>query len=96
MWHSCFLYPFLIVYYPGKYKTQTNCDEAVDDSLAALKLSPDWFVASKTIKKVCTALYADDDLLFFDGDSGDVTFCWNEMGIFSVNLNNINFDNKFD
>ena len=36
-------------------------------------------------------MYADADLLFFDEDS-DVTFCCNEMGILSVNLNNINLD----
>ena len=77
-------------------KTQRMCDEAVDDSLAEWKLIPDWFVTSKMIKKLYTALYADDGLLFFDDDSGDVTFCCNEMGIFSVNLNNINLDNNFD
>ena len=27
------------------------CDEAVDDSLASLKLIPDWFLTSKMIKK---------------------------------------------
>ena len=63
-----------IVYCPDKYKTQTLCDEAVDDSLAALKLLPDWFVTSKMIKKLYTALYADDGLHFFDEDSGDVIF----------------------
>ena len=36
------------------------CDEAVDDSLATLKLIPDWFVRSKMIKKRFTALYADE------------------------------------
>ena len=41
-------------------------------------------------------MYADDGLLFFDEDSGDVTFCCNEMGILRVNLNNINRDNNFD
>ena len=50
------------------------CDEAVDDSLTALKFIPDWFVTSKMIRKLCTALYADDSLLLFGGDSGDVTF----------------------
>ena len=39
------------------------CDEAVDDSLAALKLILDWSVTSKVIKKLYTALYADN-LLF--------------------------------
>ena len=40
--------PFLIVYCPDKYKTERMCDKAVD-SLAALKLIPDWFVTSKII-----------------------------------------------
>ena len=30
--------PFMIVYCPDRYKTQRMCDEAVDDSLVALKL----------------------------------------------------------
>ena len=33
--------PFLIVYCPDKYKTQRMCNEAVDDSLAALRLISD-------------------------------------------------------
>ena len=37
-----------------------------------------------------------DGLLFFDEDFGDVTFCCNEIGILSANLNNINLDNNFD
>ena len=72
------------------------CDEAADDSVAALKLIPDWLVTRKMIKRLYTALYADDGLLFFDESSGDVTFCCNEMSILSVNLNNINLDNNFD
>ena len=89
-------YPFLIVYCRDTYKTQRMCDEAVDDSLAALKLIPDWFVTNKMIRKLYTALYADDGLHFFDDDAGDVTFCWNEMGILSVDFNNTNLDNNFD
>ena len=50
------------------------CDEAVDDSLTVLKLIAYWFVPGKVIKKLFTALYADDGLLFFDEDSGDATF----------------------
>ena len=72
------------------------CDEAVDDFLAALKLILDWFVTSKMIKNLYTALYADNGLLFFDEDSSNVTFCCNEMGILRVNLNNIKLDNNFD
>ena len=88
--------PFMIVYLPDKYKTQRMCDEAVDDSLAALKLIPDWFVTSKIIKKLSSALYEDENILYFNEDSGDVIFCCNEMGILNVNLNNINLDNNFD
>ena len=68
------LYRFLIAYYLDKYITQRIWDEDVDNSPAALKLFPDWFVISKMIKKAFTVLYADDGLLFFDEDSGDVTF----------------------
>ena len=46
---------FFIVYCLDRYKTQKMCDEAVDDSLATVKLIPDWFVTS-TIKKLFTAL----------------------------------------
>ena len=66
--------PFLTVYCPDQNKTQRMCDEAVDYSLAALKLIPDWFVTSKMIKKLFTALYADKNMLHFDEDSGNVIF----------------------
>ena len=72
------------------------CDEAVDDSLAALKLIPDWFVTSEMIKNLYAALYTDDGLLFFDEGSGDIPYCGNEMGVLSVNLNYIYLDNNFD
>ena len=41
------------------------CDEAVDDSLATFRLIPDWFVTSKMIKELYTALYADENILYF-------------------------------
>ena len=41
---------------PDQYKTQQMCDKAVDDCLATLKFVPDWFVTSKMIKKLFTAL----------------------------------------
>ena len=88
--------PFLIVYCPDKYITQNKCDEAVDDCLATLELIPDWFVTSKMFKKLYTALYADENMLYFNEDSSDVTFCCNEMCILSVNLHNINLYSNFD
>ena len=59
------LYPFLIECCPDKYITQNMCEEFIDDSVAAMKLIPDWLVTSKMIKKLYTALYVDDGLLFF-------------------------------
>ena len=61
-----------------------------------MKPISDWRILSKIIKKLYNALYADDGLLFNDENSVDVIFCCNEMGILSVNLNNINLDNNFD
>ena len=71
-------------------------DEAVDDLLAALKLILDWFVTNKMIKNFYTDLYAEDDLLFLDNDSADVTSCCNKIDILSVNRNNINLGDNFD
>ena len=85
---------FMVKYCHDKYKTQELCDKAVDDFLPALKFVPDWFATSKMIKKLSTALYADNGLLFFDEDSGNDTFCCNEVGMLSVNLNNINLDDN--
>ena len=53
------------------------CDEAVDDSLAALRVIPDWFVPSKIIKRLCTVFSADENILNFNEDSGNVIFSWN-------------------
>ena len=78
---------FLIVYCPDKYKIQIMCDEAVDDCQSALKFISDWFVTSKMIKKLLTALYADDNLLYFNA-----IFSCNEMDIFNLDVNNINLD----
>ena len=49
-------------------------NKAVDDFLPALKFVSGWFVTSKIILKVLTALYANDDILFFDENSGTTTF----------------------
>ena len=68
--------PFLIVYCPDKYKSQRMYDKAIDDSIAALKLIPDWFVTSKMIEKLYTALYAVENMLYFDEDC-NVVFSFN-------------------
>ena len=79
--------PFLIVYCRGKHVTQKMCDEAVDDCLPALTFIPDWFVTSKIIKKLFTALHANENILQFIEDSGNVVFISNELGILNIVLN---------
>ena len=75
-----------------RYKTHVMCNKAVDDFPPALKFVPDWFVTNKMIKKLLTALYANDNILNFNEDFGDAVFFCNEMGILSKDLNNINLD----
>ena len=61
--------PFFKVYCPDKCVLQKLCYEAIDESIATLKLIPDWFVTSKMIKKLFTALYTDENILDFNEDS---------------------------
>ena len=68
------------------------CDKAVDYFLPALKFVHDWFVTSKMIKKLFTALYTNDNILYFNEDSGDSVSSCNEMGILIIDLNKINLD----
>ena len=44
------------------------------------------------IKTLHNALFVDDDILFSEGDSYNVTFSNDEMGILSADLNNANCD----
>ena len=85
--------PLSIRYVPDQHKTQQICDKAVDDCLAALKKFPDWFVKSQIFKILFTLLYADENILYFNGDSDNVVFICNETGIFNIHLNNIILDN---
>ena len=66
-------------------------EETTDDTQAALKLVFDWFGTIKIIKNLFTALYADENVLYFNGDSCNVAFSCNEMDILNVDLDN-NFD----
>ena len=84
--------PFLLVYCPDKCKTQIMCNNAVDDSLAVLRLVPNWFVTTELF----IAMYADENILCFNEDSGHDAFFFNYMGILNIDFNNIKFDNNFD
>ena len=48
------------------------------------------------IKKLFTILYANENVLYFDEDSGNIAFNCNGMSILNVDLNNINLDSNFD
>ena len=48
------------------------------------------------VKKLFIALYADENILYFNEDSGNVVFICNEMSILNIDINNINLDNNFD
>ena len=66
--------------------------KAVDYCLVALKFVLNRFVTSKSIKKRFTGLYADDNILYFNKNSGNAVFYCNGMGILNKDLNNIDLD----
>ena len=76
MWQSCFWSSFFNFILPWSIYDS----RAADDSLAALKLIPDWFITSKMIKNLLTALYTDENIFYFNEDSGDIVFSCNKMG----------------
>ena len=48
------------------------------------------------IKLIPNQLFTDENILYFNEDSGNVVFFCNEMSILNIDLNNINLDNNFD
>ena len=44
------------------------------------------------IKRLLTAVYAAENILYFNKDSSNVVFNCNGMGILNIDLNNINLD----
>ena len=48
------------------------------------------------IKELFTALYADENVFYFNGDSVNDVLFLNEMGILNIVLKNTNLDNNFD
>ena len=45
------------------------------------------------INKPFTALYTDENIFYFNEDSGAAVFNYSEMGIVNVDVNNINHHN---
>ena len=50
----------MLKYCLGRYKSQENCDKAVDDFLPTLKFVFDWFVTNKMIKKLDNPFCTDE------------------------------------
>ena len=85
--------PFNLKYCHNRYMTQQMYNKSIDDFLSELK----FVLTNKMIKKLHTALYADDDILYFREDCSDAIFLCNEMVIFSIDPNDINVnDTNFD
>ena len=84
--------PFSIIYIPDRYKTQQLSNKAVDNCLTALKFVPNWFVTSKMIKILFTAVYSEKNIRYVNEDSSNVAFICNEMGALNIELKNINLD----
>ena len=48
------------------------CDAPVDDVVAPSKVISDSFVTSNVVKKIYTALYSDNNIVYFNENYGDV------------------------
>ena len=48
------------------------------------------------IKELYTALYTDENILYYNEDSINVVFSCNQMAILNKDLNNIDLSNNFD
>ena len=46
--------------------------------------------------KIFPAFYADENIIYFNEDSGDSVFDYNEVDIVNIDLNNISLDDSFD
>ena len=66
--------PFMVKTCLDSYKTHEMCNKAVDDFLPALQFVPDWFVINKTLQKRDNAIFDNDDIIFINEGSNNVTF----------------------
>ena len=82
--------PFILKYCLDRCNTQKVCDKAVDDFLPTLKFVPDWFVKNKMLEKLDDVVFSNDDIVFVNADSDNVTFLRDDMGL--VSLVDVNFN----
>ena len=87
---------FMLIYCLDRHKAQDMHDKTIDDFLPTLGFVPDWFV-TRMIKRLDDALFSNDDLIFVNKDSNNLTFFSYEMGITSVDIIDIKHDDvSFD
>ena len=87
---------FMLKYCPDRYKTQKICDIAIGACLLALKVVPDWFVMNKMLETLDKVMFSNNDIHFDYTDPDIVTFFSDDMGINTININVINFDDNDD
>ena len=67
------------------------CDKPLDAFLPTLKFFLNWFVTNKMFEKLNVVL-SNDDMLFVNVDSDNVTFYSHNMGLVNVDIINVSFD----
>ena len=75
------------------YNSRELCDKAVDAFLPVLKFVPYWFVTSKILKKLYDVVFSNDAIVFVNEYSDNMTFLSDDIGINTIEYNDINFDN---
>ena len=68
-------------------------DKAVDACLWTLEFVPDLFVTNKMLEKLCNVALSNYDIKLDDIDPDTAAFFSDGMGIVTIDLNNIDFDN---
>ena len=73
------------------------CDTPVDAHLSALKFVPDLLVMTKMLEILNDVVFSNDDIDLDYIDSSILTFFSGDMGIDTIDCNNINLDvDNFD
>ena len=82
----------MLKYCLDRYKTQEICDKVVDICLPTLNFLPDCFVTNEMLEKLDNIAFSIDDIDLNDADCDNVTLFSNDIGLVTIDLNNINID----
>ena len=68
----------MLKYYYDKYRSQEMCEvlmkKSVDACLSLLKFFLYWFITNEILDYLDNALFFNDDIVFVNADSDNVTF----------------------